>query len=462
MCVKPNNIEAHVYSSRVDTAIMKLVGLTCGWMSSFRPFTNVVQQAPPFGWGLRVHSRNFQAGEYSVVTLSASAMGNLEVAYLTQAKGWHAPLRGLNLCCGSDEKKPDFQGEAPTSPPDAPIAPGGVVNVGAAYHEVRGFSRSGGTERKSCSGSGRAINLALIKKMTPDWEWTPGLYRNKQRELLSNMPHCCEDRGWGAAMSEFNSNLKRYRLPRGHRCTGCDLPAGTIEEGLHMTGYRLRDLAPNISPHNLRKLLKESTGWLKLAEIHKEWRLLTYWETYSGYVAPVNINTLRDDVDDWLTITKHNGERIGESKYVDDIIDETRKFMAEEWSLPENLPTMREWVESGVWMRGKAGTGRNTMIKIEGKEKRTRRYKGVDAALKSNQEIINELLEPRKEEMRIMQKSEGGKVRPVVVGGNELYRKMDFLWTGGGRALRIQVQHTLRWRGWQRDHRPGVARRNSK
>ncbi|CAB3241882.1 unnamed protein product [Arctia plantaginis] len=29
--------------------------------------------------------------------------------------------------------------------------------------------------------------------------------------------------------------------------------------------------------------------------------------------------------------------------------------------------------------------------------------------------------------MKIMQKNEGGKVRPVVVGGNKLYRKMDFL-----------------------------------
>ncbi|CAB3242517.1 unnamed protein product [Arctia plantaginis] len=188
--------------------------------------------------------------------------------------------------------------------------------------------------------------------------------------------------------------------------------------------HRLRNLTLDICPHNL-----ESTGWLKLGGpfIYKEWRLLTYWETYSGYVAHVDMDSSRDDVDDWLTVTKHNGERVGEEKYINDIIQETCKFMAEERSLPDNLPTMKEWVESGVWMRGKAVTGSNTMIRIEGKEKRTRRYKGVDAALKSDKEIINELLEPRKEEMKIMQKSEGGKVRPVVVGGNELYRKMDFL-----------------------------------
>lgn len=34
---------------------------------------------------------------------------------------------------------------------------------------------------------------------------------------------------------------------------------------------------------------------------------------------------------------------------------------------------------------------------------------------------------PNVERMRVMQKSEGAKVRPVVVGGNELYIKMDFL-----------------------------------
>ncbi|CAB3249509.1 unnamed protein product [Arctia plantaginis] len=141
----------------------------------------------------------------------------------------------------------------------------------------------------------------------------------------------------------------------------------------------------------------------------------------------VDINTLRGDVDDWLTVTKHNGERINEAKYVEDIMDETVKFMSEEFTMPEKLPTMEQWVASGVWMRGKAGTGRNTLIRVEGKEKRTRRYKGVDAALKSDREIEHELREARRENMKIMQTSEGGKVRPVVVGGNELYRKMDFL-----------------------------------
>ncbi|CAB3253773.1 unnamed protein product [Arctia plantaginis] len=137
---------------------MTVVGLQCGWVSSFRPLSNPVQQAPPFGWGLRVHSRNFITGEYTVLTFSVSAVSNLEVAYLTQGKGWHAPLRASTsvgtstahlhsrLTIGSLRARPgkgrqsgnggpdksDFQGVAPTSSPDAPTAPGGVANVGAA------------------------------------------------------------------------------------------------------------------------------------------------------------------------------------------------------------------------------------------------------------------------------------------------------------------------------------------
>ncbi|CAB3241880.1 unnamed protein product [Arctia plantaginis] len=244
-----------------------------------------------------------------------------------------------------------------------------------AHHEAGGFCGSGGAQRRPPGGTRRTVDLESVKKMTPDWEWTTAIYRRKQREFVDQLEPCCSDRGWGAPMSKFNSNLKRYRLPKNHKCERCVLPSGTIEEGLHMAARmhpgrrarlilseynRLRELAPSLCPHNLRKLLKESTGWLKLGGpfIYKEWRLLTYWETFSGYVAPVDLNTLRGGVDDWLTITKHNGERIDEAQYVQDILDETVRFMSEEWTMPDKLPTVEQWVASGVWMRGKAGTGR--------------------------------------------------------------------------------------------------------
>lgn len=244
-------------------------------------------------------------------------------------------------------------------------------------------------------------------------------------------------------MSQFNRNLRRYHLPQ-HACDGCVMPEGVIEDGLHLLarihpgkGSRriieeyncLRNMTHDICPHNLRKFLKECTGWLKLGGrfIDPNWRLLTYWETNTGYVPPVELGTLKHDVDDWLTCTKHNGSRIDEERYVADIYAETCQFLTEEWDLPRDLPTAQEWVKSGVWMRGRAGTGDATSINIEGKSRRTRRYKGVDAALKRDVDIELELFDTTQETMRIMQKSEGGKVRPVVVGGNKLYRKMDFL-----------------------------------
>lgn len=289
------------------------------------------------------------------------------------------------------------------------------------------------------------MNLVPPETMDPDWEWTPALLRHKQRSLVGAMNYCCGEKGWGAAILKYNKTLLRYRLPKDHaECEGCRLPSGVLEDGLHVLARmhpgrggraivaeydRLTSSFPSLCVHQVRKLLKETTGWLKLGGrfCHPRWRLLTYWETFSGYVPPGKLKDLRPDVDDWLTRTKHNGAEIDEIGYINDLITETRKYVREEWTRPDSLPSLEEWVRAGVWMRGKAGTGQVTELAIEGKLKRTRKYKGVDAALKSTTDLIHELREPRQEVMKVLQKSEGGKVRPVVVGGNALYRKMDFL-----------------------------------
>ncbi|KAL4702455.1 hypothetical protein ACJJTC_018842 [Scirpophaga incertulas] len=117
----------------------------------------------------------------------------------------------------------------------------------------------------------------------------------------------------------------------------------------------------------------------------------------------------------------------GEGEYVARIYQEAVSFLRSEWKKPAELPTLREWVSTGVWMRGKAGTGATVAIRIEGKVKRTRRYKGVDAVLYSDRQIENEILGLAHEEMVVLQKSEGGKVRPVLKTGNRINRKMDFL-----------------------------------
>ncbi|KAG7313468.1 hypothetical protein JYU34_000598 [Plutella xylostella] len=87
----------------------------------------------------------------------------------------------------------------------------------------------------------------------------------------------------------------------------------------------------------------------------------------TDYVPPVDISKLKEDVDDWLTVTKHNGERVGETKYFDDLHHGACAYLRREWSRPGNLPAKQEWVRSGVWMRGKAGTGGQTLIEIDGK-----------------------------------------------------------------------------------------------
>lgn len=88
---------------------------------------------------------------------------------------------------------------------------------------------------------------------------------------------------------------------------------------------------------------------------------------------------------------------------------------------------MKEWLAGGRWVRGKAGTGGKTSIIIDGKTERSRSMKGVDAALMSDERIALELVTPVKEQFHVMEKSEGGKSRPVVKTSNESNRKMDFL-----------------------------------
>lgn len=151
--------------------------------------------------------------------------------------------------------------------------------AGAPYHQARGFGVTGGAQPGSQRTPGCSIELKPISRMRPDWEWDSATYQKKQRDFICGLEPCCDQRGWEAEMSKFNKNLRRYRLPKGHTCHGCVLPSGTIEDGIHLlvrlhprrgarivlTEYtRLRNIAGHLCAHNLRKLLKESTGWLKL------------------------------------------------------------------------------------------------------------------------------------------------------------------------------------------------------
>lgn len=240
-------------------------------------------------------------------------------------------------------------------------------------------------------------------------------------------------------------------MPRVCTCKGCAVFGApgdsTLEDGLHLI-CRVAP-APAVSAikwlynillergkqagaciHELPKILKAVSGEVKRGGkfIHRHWRYLTHWDTMFGYVAYKGKGAMIQEVTDWLVTRRDIGKGLmGEPQYVTRIYEECVRFLQQEWKMPNELPTAREWVRAGKWIRGRSGTGPNIPIIIEGKRKRTRPYKGVDAVLKSDDRVRAELYTPVTEDMVVMQKSEGGKIRPVVKTGNDVNRKMDFL-----------------------------------
>ncbi|KAL4704142.1 hypothetical protein ACJJTC_012958 [Scirpophaga incertulas] len=163
-----------------------------------------------------------------------------------------------------------------------------------------------------------------------------------------------------------------------------------------------------------------------------------------GYTEYKGEPQLRGEVMDWLVTPKTIGEGLcGEARYVDLMYHEAVSFLRE-WQIPKLLPTLDEWLAAGKWMRGKAGTGKIITITVEGKTKRTRRYKSIDAALYSDDQIRNEMLRATVEKMVIMQKSEGGKIHPVVKTGNEANRKMDYLSELVEKGLEVRNEDSLK------------------
>lgn len=94
------------------------------------------------------------------------------------------------------------------------------------------------------------------------------------------------------------------------------------------------------------------------------------------------------------------------------MFEEAVKFMDKEWIKVEDVPTAEQWVKECTWMRGHSGNQRVTDVYIDGKRMRTRRDGLCSKAV---------------EEMHIMQKSEGGKIRAVVKTGNQVNRQMDYV-----------------------------------
>lgn len=276
------------------------------------------------------------------------------------------------------------------------------------------------------------------------WDHARFVARVKEKWSLET-PNCgCDVIGWNMEYTSFLTALERYRIANPHTCEFCGIGRGVFEDGVHVIGRLaprtlhthiwshvnlLRKLAPTACWHGLQKLCKIASGVIKLgaARISPAWRYIAYWETFFGYVPYKPLSALEDEARTWLGTFLRLGGPLGEDQYLEMLFEEATKFIQYEWSVPEDLLTPEEWCKSGRWMEGKAGTGKKMDVTIGQKRHRTRRMKPLEGVFSSDQSIATELKVACREEMFIMQKSEGGKIRPVVKTGNCLNRKMNYL-----------------------------------
>jgi hypothetical protein len=161
--------------------------------------------------------------------------------------------------------------------------------------------------------------------------------------------------------------------------------------------------------------------------IDGQWRFICYWEQLYGYFPYAGVENMVDEAKKWLHTPNVLAGFFTPEQYADEMYYQTRVIMQQFWRRPKTISTVTEWLDTGRWVRGKAGTGEKTYVTIEGKTQKTRSMKGVDAALMTNTDIERELYTPAREDFYVMEKSEGGKSRPVVKTSNHINRKMDFL-----------------------------------
>lgn len=257
---------------------------------------------------------------------------------------------------------------------------------------------------------------------------------------------CCSARAWHDPPTPFLRSNQRFRFGQNHSCKMCpyfnnSVPGQYLHLMLWLGGHRVqRALLPvcieyqaltdDFCPHQFRKTFKTLTGAAKRGGDfgHPFWRYLCYWEMSLGYLEYTPLSEMEGEVRAWLVEPNHNGTTLPERKwYHQQMYLETKRFLQENWHRPQNLTTLDEWLAKGSWMRGKGGTGYKTDVFVDGKRIRTRRNKGVDAVFQSNELVKQNLFGIHPQQMIVMQKSEGAKIRPVVKTDNEGFRKMDFL-----------------------------------
>ncbi|APG76006.1 hypothetical protein 2 [Hubei toti-like virus 19] len=262
--------------------------------------------------------------------------------------------------------------------------------------------------------------------------------------MVEHKCDCGGEKALEGEVSPFCQPLQRYRLKEHPSCVGCPLAHGVLEEGIHILARssptdigkdivnefnRVKTYLEGRCQCYARKYFKKRTGLFKMGGryIHRSWRALCYWEMLYGYTEYKGLENMKEEIEEWLVKPRVLGGPLQEADYLEMLAEEFASNLEREWRLPDNIPSLDTWIKTGKWMRGKSGTGITTTVLIDGKNVRTRRIKGIEATVKTDVEMIKNMLYSSRESFHVLEKSEGAKSRPVVKTGNDLFRKMDFL-----------------------------------
>nr|QYV43090.1 MAG: RNA-dependent RNA polymerase [Totiviridae sp.] len=308
---------------------------------------------------------------------------------------------------------------------------------------------------------GPAFTTAVVREVEnnwkpaePDsaWSWSRFLKSiQKENAELIRKPQCdCSERA-RSEEPDFSKTLRRYRPSfEGCKCGYCGLfltgpsPHGEAAHMLHQCAhpderYTIRyywgmitEWSKDLCRHDLLTAIKAATAMIKKggSYITPHWKLMAYWEVWGGYRAYTTDEAIVDQTRKWL-VTPHNngGALFCETCYLVAMMEQWDKIFDQHWHKPAELVSLEEWAASGEWMQGKAGTGPKIDITLDGKRKRSRAYKGVESAYRTDAYQVEALKRASPDQIVVLQKSEGGKLRPVAKTGNEMCRRMDFLST---------------------------------
>lgn len=290
----------------------------------------------------------------------------------------------------------------------------------------------------------------MARRIVPDWEWSWGrFFKNLKLEVagVERCKKCTNQKGWEQQPGPFQQSLQRYRIDKHHKCDRCASFTNRRSmawDFFHVLGMMIPDEAwlefeymlgtmyqwtKAYCEHELRRAFKKLTGLMKLGGeyITPHWRHYPYWDNCFGYVPYAQEEDLEDEVVGWLVTPNVNGAAIGEEQYHLELYEACVSYLKRNWVMPAVLPTVKEWVARGSWMRGRGGTSSKATIKIGDKYVRSRSNKGVSAVFLDDADLEREMFRVTPQRMFVLQKSEPSKIRGIVKTDNENFRKMDFL-----------------------------------